>query len=275
MKTATLSLGILLACSSLAHSLAQDLPKSQPKFLTIYREHVKLGKASEHSKFEAGYPAALEKAKSPDYYIALSSITGSREVWYVQSNDSLSAIGESIKREDKDPVLSAEMARLAAGDAEYIDSSSVIRAMGRPDLSVGTFPEISKARFFSVSTFRIRPGKETQFEEMSRVYGSVMTRGATNASYRIYEVIAGDRVPTYLIFSSAESYGDFDQHISDGEKAFKGASAGELATLAKFSEVAESIEVNHFQLDPVQSYVSKEVRTKDAEFWIPKSAGTP
>ena len=41
------------------------------------------GKRRWYSSNEAGWPAAYEKAKSPYHYIALQSITGPSEVWYV------------------------------------------------------------------------------------------------------------------------------------------------------------------------------------------------
>ena len=36
----------------------------QPKMITIVREEVKIGRNAEHSKHEAGWPAAYEKAKA-------------------------------------------------------------------------------------------------------------------------------------------------------------------------------------------------------------------
>src|SRR5690349_7860910 len=102
----------LLACTLLgltglsqSQSNAADLPHAQPKVLTIYREHVKVGKAAEHAKFEQGYPAAFEKAKDPSQYLALSSITGPDEVWYLQPNDSFAQVGDGLKLRDKNPVL--------------------------------------------------------------------------------------------------------------------------------------------------------------------------
>src|SRR6478752_7519790 len=73
---------------SLQVSHAQGLPTEQPKVLTIIREHVKVGRAAEHSKYEAGYPATLEKAKSPDYYLAITSLSGPSEAWYLMSQPS-------------------------------------------------------------------------------------------------------------------------------------------------------------------------------------------
>lgn len=272
MKQFSFYLGILtaLALGSLDHALGQGLPKTQPKILTIVREHVKVGRAADHSKFEAGYPAAYEKAKSPDYYLAMTSMTGPSEAWYIVPNESHAAIGESMKRDDKDPVLSAELNRLGLADAEYITGVETIRAVARPQLSVGSFPDLSKARFFEISTFRIRPGREGEFEEVAKAYASAMKRAAPNASYRVYGVLAGMPEPTFLIFSSVEGYGEFDQRLLDGEALFKGATPEELAVLKKFSEVAQRVESNHFRLDPVQSYVSKETREKDPDFWMPK-----
>src|SRR5690242_18190208 len=90
-------------------TLAQGLPKTQPKLLTIIRESVKTGRNADHSKHEAGWPAAFEKAKSKDYYIAMTSLTGPNEAWYLVPAESHAAFGESMKQQDKDPVLSAEL----------------------------------------------------------------------------------------------------------------------------------------------------------------------
>ncbi|MFO1498513.1 MAG: hypothetical protein U1G07_09000 [Verrucomicrobiota bacterium] len=269
MKPLLFAVGMLIAAGGLSQARGQDLPTSQPKYLTVYREQVKVGRADAHSKFEAGYPAALEKAKSPDYYLALASITGSSEVWYVQPGESYAAVGESMQREAKDPVLAAELSRLAFTDADYITSSKVIRARAKPELSIGAFPELAKARFFEISTLRIRAGREMEFEEIAKVYAGIAKRAA-NASFRVYEVVAGDRLPTYLIFSSVGSYAEIDKRVAEGEEAFKKATAEEMATLKKFGDVAETVESNEFRVDPAQSYVSKAVREKDPDFWMAK-----
>ena len=90
---------LLLFCGPVA-AVAQSLPTTQPNLLTIVREDVKPGRAAEHTKIEAGWPAAYEKAKSPYYYLAMISITGPDEAWYVSPFDSHAAIGDSFKRED-------------------------------------------------------------------------------------------------------------------------------------------------------------------------------
>src|ERR1043166_938578 len=78
---------------------SRDLPTTQPKLLTIVREEVKVGRNAGHAKHEARWPAAFEKAKSTDYYLAMTSLTGPNEAWYLIPSESHAAFGESIKRQ--------------------------------------------------------------------------------------------------------------------------------------------------------------------------------
>ena len=76
MRKTTLSLAALaIATVSAGTALAQGMPTTQPKFLVVYREEIKTGRAADHAKWEAGWPAAFEKAKSKFQYLALSSLT--------------------------------------------------------------------------------------------------------------------------------------------------------------------------------------------------------
>ena len=131
-KTPTKAL-LLLTTSMVLGSVqinhAQGLPTEQPKVLTIIREHVKVGRAADHSKYEAGYPAAMEKAKSPDYYLAITSLSGPSEAWYLLSQPSFTKVAESMKRDEKDALLTAQMDQLDAGDAANISAVETIRTI--------------------------------------------------------------------------------------------------------------------------------------------------
>jgi len=247
------------------------LPTSQPNYLTIVREEVKLGRASEHERIEAGWPAAYEKAKSPDYYLAFVSATGRPEAWYVAPFDSYKAIGESMKRESDDAALAAELKRLQRADADVLSNLTVIHAMARKDLSMGAFPDLAKTRFVEITIFRVRPGHDRGFEEAAKAWGSAAKRSAPDSSYRIYQVIAGMPGPTYLVFSSTQSFAEFDKTATDDAAVMKGATAEERATLERVGkEGLVNVETQRFRVDPVMSYVSKETRAADPAFWMPK-----
>ena len=265
-----LSLFTLLLTTS-GSALAQELPTTQPRLLTIIREEVKVGREAEHAKIEAGWPAAYAKAKSPDYYLGMVSVTGPSEAWFLVPRASHAAMAEGMKREAADPVLTAELSRLSRADAEVLNNVRVLQAVARTDLSYGAFPNLAMERFWEVIWFRVRPGHEQQFEGASKAYMAAAKRSDPSASWRTYEVMAGNPGPTYLIFSSVPFFSDFDKMMEGGMKVMQSLTAEEGATLQKFSaEGLINTETNRFRLDPQMSYVSRETRAMDPEFWMPR-----
>jgi hypothetical protein len=260
----------LLSVSSASFAFGQGMPTSQPSLITIVREDVKTGHNAMHSAFEAGWPAANAKAKSPYFYLAMVAITGPNESWYVTPYASNAAIGESMKLESNNKVLGADIARLEKGDADHINSSRRLYAAARPDLSYGAFPDMGLARFWEVTTFRVRPGYEEAFANAAKAYAAAAKRAAPNMSWRTYEVIAGLPGPTYLVFSSVQSFAEFDRSMQDGMALGKAFTPEEQQTLEKFgaSGLINS-ETQRFQLDPVQSYVDAATKSKDPKFWSP------
>jgi hypothetical protein len=274
MRKSVLSLTLLaLVAGSAATALAQGMPTSQPKFLHIYREAVKIGRSADHSRWEAGWPAAFEKAKFPDNYIALEAVTGPTEVWYLSPYASQGAFGESMARQDADAALSAETERLSRGDAEFVSSVNAIEAVARPDLSHGTFPDLAMMRFWEISTFRVKPGHGDDFAAAAKAWASASARSAPAASWRTYQVVGGAPDGTYLIFSSYGSFADFDKAAAEGEATWKGLTFDERTALQKFdTDGAVSTMTNRYRLDPRQSYVPAATRQKDPAFWMPPAA---
>src|SRR2546422_8858457 len=72
-----------LLVTGVGTALAQALPTSQPALIQIFREQVKLGRAPDHARIEAGWPAASAKAKSPNSDLATTSLTGASEAWFI------------------------------------------------------------------------------------------------------------------------------------------------------------------------------------------------
>lgn len=270
-----LALLALMCAGGAGAAFAQTtgLPTSQPTLVTIIREDVKVGRAADHQRIEAGWPAAFARAKSPDYYLAMVSMTGLPEAWYIVPSASHTAIAEGMKRDDADATLSAELQRLSRADAEVVNSVRTIQAVARPDLSTGKYPDLARQRFWEIIIFRVRPGHEDEFAAAAKAYGTAAQRAAPNTSFRVYEVIAGMLTPTYIVFSSVENYADFDRMMADGLKTMQGFSSDEMTALTKFSrDGLLNSETNRFRLDPKQSYVSAETRATDAAFWGPPPA---
>ncbi len=270
---ARLTLLALLAAGS-GTAVAQGLPTSQPKILTIFREEVKPGRNADHARIEAGWPAAYEKARSPDYYLALVSMTGLNEALFVVPSESYTAIGEGMKRDDANAVLRAELRRLARADADVINGFRILQAVARPDLSRGAYPNIAKQRFWELTIFRVRPGHEAGFESAAKAYGSAAER-AKGTGYRVYQITAGMPGPTFLVFSTVESYSDFDAVFALDMATMSAMTPEELSGLRKFStEGLINVETNRYRLDPRMSYVAKETKATDPAFWMAKRSVT-
>ncbi|MFN2571862.1 MAG: hypothetical protein ABR537_09675 [Gemmatimonadales bacterium] len=261
---------LTFACgtSAVLSGQGQGLPTSQPAMVTIVREDVKVGRAADHARIEAGWPAAFGRANSPDYYLAMVSITGEPQAWYIIPGASNAALGEQMKRNDNDPAMAAELERLSRADAEVLEGTRTLLAMARTDLSMGAYPDLTKQRFWEISVVRVRPGHETDFDAAAKAYIAAAQRAAPSAQFRTYQIVAGMATPTYIIFSSVANYAEFDQMFTDGMKTMQSATPAEQAALQKFStDATVSWETNRFRLDPKQSYVSRETRASDPAFW--------
>ncbi len=274
MKTIP-SLLVLLAAGlvqgAALHARAQELPKKQPNLLTIIREQVKPGHNAAHARNEQGWPTALEKAKHPYFYLALSSISGPNEAWYIIPYQSHEKMGDDFKRADDDPVLSAEIDRLSTDDGEHLTGTSTVHALARPDLSYGDFPDLAQMRFYEVTTYTVRPGRESDFEKVAQAYIAARKRAGIKTGWRAYQAIAGLPAPSYLVIGSVKALGDLDQFSSDHGATMKASTAEEGELMQKgMRETVIREETNRFRVEPKQSYIPAETRNQAPDFWLKK-----
>jgi len=114
----------------------------------------------------------LREGEVPDNYIALESVTGPTEVWYLSPYASQAAYGESMARQNADAALTVETERLARGDAEFVSEMNAIQAVARPELSHGKFPDLAMMRFWEIETFRVKPGHDEEFAAAVKAYAA-------------------------------------------------------------------------------------------------------
>ena len=98
MKRIIISLWVLSAAGlgGISTAPAQGLPKTQPKLLTITREEVKIGRNEEHSKHEAGWPAAYEKAKSTEPEAVRNALLSTRGLKGVEGTYNFEPNGDGV-----------------------------------------------------------------------------------------------------------------------------------------------------------------------------------
>ena len=244
-----------------------------PPVIQIFREEVKYGKGTAHEKFETGFVRAFAKANWPTHYLAISSLTGPGEAWYTTWYDSFDAWEKDRQAVEKASALAAELDQLAEKDAEFISSGRSIAAVYRKDLSYRREGvNIFTMRYFTVTTIRVRPGHNDDFEELRKIVNAAHEKANVDEHWSVYQVVSGAPAGTFLLFLPYKSFKEVDAVPEKHGKAYQDAlgdegrkKVRELSSAAIFSS-----ENSLFAFSPKMSYVSKEGAAADPDFWTPK-----
>jgi hypothetical protein len=268
-KSVFLQVFACLFLSTASVAQAQE-PPGPPKVLQIFREEVKTGKEAAHRKVEADWPRALASAKSPTHYLAMVSITGPSEAWFLTGFDSLAAWEKDRQDTDKNAALTAQLDRLSEKDAEFLTGGRSIVAVYREGLSYRPNGiNIGQMRYFYVTTFRVRPGHDNDFVEANRIARAAHEKADVPEHWAVYQVISGMPTGTYLTFQPLKSLAEVDAFPQTHGKAYLDATGDDGRK--KLSELASagslSSETNIFAFSPKMSYASKETVSADPDFW--------
>ncbi len=269
---------VWLTCAALALLVpalapAQKDNQGPPKVLTIFREQVKVGKASAHEKFEQdGFVRAFAKANWPEHYLAMTSMSGPSEAWFINGYDSFAAAEKDTQAMDKDPAMQGAMAKLAEQDSDYVHGTNAIMAAYREDLSYNPGTTIADMRYFGVLTFHVKPGHTEEFKQVMKMVKEGHEKAKLDEHFAMFEVVAGAPGGTYLLFHPMKSLAEMDAYESIhkpyrdalGEEALKKLAELQSASIAK-------TETTLFAFSPRMSYVSKEWAAANTDFWFPKA----
>ncbi|MFQ5704242.1 MAG: hypothetical protein ACE5HT_09490 [Gemmatimonadales bacterium] len=246
---------------------AQGDAPPPPAYLQVFREVIKTGRTGPHVETEAGWPRAFAKAKTQNHYLALESVFGRSEVWFIEGHESIAEIDQINKDLDAVPGLSQTLDKLSQADAANVASLRTILARFRPGLSNPGQVDVAQMRVWEIIVFRVRPGREADFAESAQLYRSVVEQANVAAPWATYEIMAGMPGPTYLVLVPHRGLAEIDPATGAGaaiEKAMSGVMAKRLGTLA---EGFYSVENIVFNVSPEMSYPSPEMIAADPQFW--------
>jgi hypothetical protein len=263
----------LLLPGVLIPAIAQQ--SGPPPVMGIVREAIKEGRGAAHEKVETDYARTFRKANLPSHYIALESMSGTSEVWFLEAFASFAAVEQDEKYTQKQPMKS-DLEMLDARDGELRASSRNMYAVYRKDLSYRPDRiDIGKARYVMISSLRVRLGKQAEFMNGSKVVLGGYEKSNSDMPLVAYEVIAGAPDGLFLFLAPMESLKKLDGEEAR-QKAFIEALGPENAAqlLKGTGDVFTSMESSLFSVNPKMSYVSKEVEDVDPGFWRPKPAAT-
>ncbi len=272
-----LSLGVCLFLSGASLAFAQEQPAmGPPKVLRIFREEVKPGKTAPHEKNETAWAQAFVRTKYPARVLAMTSVSGPAEAWFLEGHDSLASTEKTNQFVEKNGAVKAEFDQLSLRDGEYLSGFREILAVYRPDLSYRAGGiNIGEYRYFYVTTVRVRPGHNEDFAEGNKLVRDTHEKANVPEHWAVFQVTLGMPGPTYLIFQPLKSLADADAFPETHGKAYQDALGDEGRKRLRELDNAGTFsrETNIFAFNPAMSYVSQEMAATDPTFWAPKPAG--
>ncbi len=256
---------LLLAVAYGGPIIAQT--NSPPPVLWIQRELVKPGKGSAHNDWEAGWPAAFGRANWPTTYLAMTAMSGPNEAWFLIGYPSFDAMEKDIAQMDANAPLTADMKRLGAGEADFVETTRSVLAQYVPELSYRSGVDIAKMRYFQVITYVMKPGHEAEFAKAATLYRDGYTKANIDSHWAIYRVVSGLAEGTFLVFVPFASLSLFDRSPSYGQAMARALGPAQMSALNKLvTDGVATSQSQVFSLNPKMSYVNKETKAADP-FW--------
>lgn len=259
---------LLLAACSLPGYAQQAQSAPPPALLQIYRDPVKPAKMPEYSRIEG--EAAQARARASTWpYLAIQSITGPQEVWFISGFDSYAALERSAEPFARNAMLTAELNRLLEAKTSLVADPRAVYAHYREDLSSNAGLVQPHTRFFTVTIVTVRPGHEREYEEVHRTLKSARQRAGTADNRVVYQIVSGMPRNVYLIFSAHRSLQNagiaLDPAVDDYAADVDDSTRSRLDEYTRVSAV--SSETWLFSVSPAMSNPAGEWIADDPEFW--------
>lgn len=275
-KLAILLVSVLLLLSYVP-LLAQDVSHQPPQRLQLVVEDVKPGKSMAHQKSEELWLAAFKKANVPAYGIAMTSMTGHSQAWFINEMGKSWAELESWNKQiDGNAAVRTELAKAGETDGELISGSRTYYLDYVPELSYRPEFNLGDARFFMVDLVRVKLGHGKEFADIRKAVNAAHEKANMDEHMIVYYVANGAPSGTYLIFEPIKSIASLDEIDKWHEKdsAYQKALGEDFPKMNREFAMngLQSVENNMFAISPEMSWVSEQTAKADPKFWNPKPA---
>jgi hypothetical protein len=150
-------LGVLLV-SRLTFAENPSPPNQSPRILYISREFWKPGHEAELNRIEAEAARVCVSLGVPHPYLGIESLTGPKEVWYINGFASAEELAQVTEAYSKNPKLLAAMRRFAIERTEFQSHENIEgTATHRPELSRGPGWVMGEERFLVITVTKGNP----------------------------------------------------------------------------------------------------------------------
>ena len=268
-----LGLSLVLACCCItAAQEKSQASQSIPKVLQITREFTKPGKAGiVHDAAESAFVQAMNRAKWPTRYLAMTSLSGKQRALFLTSYASLEAWEKDAAAIQKNSTLSAALEAASVADGAQLDSIDQGVFVFNEEMSLRPVADLSPMRFMEVSIYHVRPGHEREWSEAVKMVKAAYEKAVPGSHWGVFNQVYGGEGGSYLVLTSRKTLAEVDHGLQVENKQFEAAIGAD--GMKKLDElIAASVESSLHQLfafNPHMSYVADEWIKADPDFWKP------
>ena len=261
-----LSVCLAVGCASMVRAQEQSVPM----VLQITREWVKPGRAgTAHEKTEGAFVEAMRKAKWPTNYLALASMSGRSRALFLTSYATFEAYEKDTAAVAKNTTLSSAVDNAYLADGELLEGLDQAVFYYDPDKSMNAHADLSPFRFYELTLFHVKPGKNKEWGEVVKMVKEANAKAVPDAHWgTFYQAFGGDG-DTYLVITGHKSLSEVDKGFAVDGKKFEAAMGeqGMKKLNETYADCVESSSQQLFSVDPKMSYVKEEWIKADPAFW--------
>ena len=273
-----LSFTLALLAAAPATLLAQSGAAPPANLLSVFRESVKVGKGPAHDALETAWSGALIAAKTPVRMVAISSLTGPAEIWYIAPYESWAAYEKSTDVSNNTPALSAIDKKFRAQEDQYLSDARGMTLRPRAELSFGPLADLPNMRYISVTRINVRPGHTAEYEEARKMVRAAHEKARLTDSYTIWQATAGAPAGTFYQFVARKTLVELDSTATIHGAAYIAALGGEEGQKKLAALEASGVntqQTDHFEMTPSQSVPPDEWVKANPKMWERKLPAAP
>ncbi len=264
MRRTLLWCSIVALCLTLVVPvMAQDNMQGPPKVLTITREEVKAGKQIMHEQHEVAWSQAYQKANYKTPFLAVTSVTGPSEVWFLTGFDSFAALEKDNAQFDQAALRGVNQSFLVK-EGEFVNDTRTMTARFMPAYSYKPGVNLGEYKYFVVNIIRFRLGEDAA--EYYKAINEARQKANLDSHIAVFAVNSGGPAATVLSFTPLKSMAQWDDPPNEAmQQALKDINWGQM--VAKY---IASVDTRLFAFSPTISNAPKEMVAANPSFWKPK-----
>lgn len=245
---------------------------STPPLLLIYREEVKPGHGAAHAANESAWASAFQKAQAPVQWLAMTSVFGPSEAWFLSGYESYAAQQKVEDAMDDTPALRTADDKYSSQESDHLSRTTAMMAGFRPGMSYQSNVNLPAMRYMQVDVVRVKPGHETEFRRMWQMLVATHTAAKMDEHWAVYEVEAGAPSGTFLFFYPMTNLATVDASGPMHGASFREALGDENRERSRqvTATALDSRTTLVFKLRPAMSTLPPTWSAADP-FWAPKA----